>query len=259
MIGLLAFIALTQAAPAPHARVTLVAEHTALVPAQENLVGIRFELDAGWHMFWENPGDAGAAPRVQWRLPAGYTAGPLVYPAPDRIRSGSFTIYGYERDTMLLTSIRVPDARPGTSTISADVRFILCSDVCIPADAKPSITLPVGSGTASSAKALFDSTRARVPQPAPASWSARAELTKEEVIVTLTNDQPVTPIEVFPLEPGVVDASTAARVEPVERGVRIRMKRSDDLIQAPKTLPLVIELRNGKAVTITAPVTGAVR
>ncbi len=38
-----------------------------------------------WHVYWRNPGDSGLPPEVAWTLPAGFSAGPLQWPAPSRI------------------------------------------------------------------------------------------------------------------------------------------------------------------------------
>jgi DsbC/DsbD-like thiol-disulfide interchange protein len=49
--------------------------------------GVRFRLDPGWHVYWRNPGDSGGPPRVRWtRLPPGWSAGEIEWPAPQRMR-----------------------------------------------------------------------------------------------------------------------------------------------------------------------------
>ena len=48
---------------------TLLAEDGALKPGQTAWIGLYFDIEQGWHIYWVNPGDSGEAPRVQWDLP----------------------------------------------------------------------------------------------------------------------------------------------------------------------------------------------
>src|SRR5262245_61466402 len=75
---------------APHVQVALVAETASIQPGSELQVGLRFAPERGWHVYWRNPGDSGEAPRLTWRLPDGFTASELAWPAPERIPVGPF-------------------------------------------------------------------------------------------------------------------------------------------------------------------------
>lgn len=54
---------------ANHARVELLAQQTALLMGQENLLGVRFTLENGWHIYWTNPGDSGQPPVFNGSFP----------------------------------------------------------------------------------------------------------------------------------------------------------------------------------------------
>src|SRR5262252_5456593 len=66
-------------------KLELVSEQDAFVPGEELLLGVRFILQDGWHTYWTNPGDSGEAPRIQWRLPAGFEASAMQWPYPERL------------------------------------------------------------------------------------------------------------------------------------------------------------------------------
>ncbi len=102
-LPLLAAAAGTPAAPVevPHARVELLAARTAAEPGRPLLVGLRIEHEAGWHTYWKNPGDSGMPTRIQWQLPEGWSAGPILWPAPERIRVGPLANFGYEGELLL--------------------------------------------------------------------------------------------------------------------------------------------------------------
>src|SRR5579864_944263 len=74
---------------ASHARVELLAAQAAAQPGRPFQVGLHFQLEPGWHIYWINPGDSGEPPRVKWTLPAGYQAGPIQWPVPQRIEDHS--------------------------------------------------------------------------------------------------------------------------------------------------------------------------
>src|SRR5580704_13155747 len=101
----------------PHLTVTLLAEPKTLRPGEELWLGLRFQPEPGWHIYWQNAGDSGEPPRVEWRLPAGITAGSIEWPTPERLGKSPIVDYGYSGDTMLLTRLSVGrefqvDARP---------------------------------------------------------------------------------------------------------------------------------------------------
>ena len=61
-----------QAAPVStgHVQVELVAASTA-APGKTVQVALRQKIAPGWHTYWRNPGSAGEATELDWRLPAG--------------------------------------------------------------------------------------------------------------------------------------------------------------------------------------------
>ena len=61
------------AGPKVHAR--LVAEDSAVPPGGTITVALEENIRAGWHTYWINPGDAGAATEIKWTLPQGWSAG----------------------------------------------------------------------------------------------------------------------------------------------------------------------------------------
>src|SRR5271157_2635626 len=73
-------------ASGPHGAVDLVSEQTSVQPARPFWVGLRFQLEQGWHIYWTNPGDSGEPPRVKMG-PSGRISGrpsALARPTPDR-------------------------------------------------------------------------------------------------------------------------------------------------------------------------------
>ena len=80
--------------------VSLVSDVDDIAPGTPFRIGLLFGLSQGWHIYWTNPGDAGAAPTLALTLPQGGSAGALQWPIPQVINDGSVTSYGYSRKTV---------------------------------------------------------------------------------------------------------------------------------------------------------------
>ena len=84
-----------------HVEAELVAARTAAEPGSPLRIGLRLKMDEHWHTYWRNPGDTGLPTTIQWQLPAGFQAGDIEWPAPQRIDVGPFANYGYEGEVVL--------------------------------------------------------------------------------------------------------------------------------------------------------------
>jgi DsbC/DsbD-like thiol-disulfide interchange protein len=262
-----------------HAMVSLVSERTAALPGQALSVGLRFEIDPHWHIYWRNPGDSGGPPTIEWKLPEGFQAGEFQWPAPQRIPVGDTLVnYGYEADVLLTLSVRVPaSAKPDTQVdLAGHVKYLICSDLCVPAKADVKLTIPIaasggnGSGAAAAPApapiaSLFADARKRVPQPAPSSWKTRATLANRQFDLTVdtgtatgtgANAGALAGATFFPLTPSQIDDAAPQKVTQTPRGVRLTLRASDQLTAAPRTLNGVLVLSNSQAYTINASVTG---
>ena len=105
--GILMTLALLFAAPAalaqsafgggtPHIAARLVAESRAPQPGKGTTIAFAMTPEAGWHGYWENPGDAGLGMSVEWTLPKGVSIGPLRYPIPETLLISGLMNHVYE-------------------------------------------------------------------------------------------------------------------------------------------------------------------
>ena len=97
-----------------HVGVELVSATTALVPGRSASLGLRFVHEPHWHTYWINPGDSGLATKLSWQLPAGFHAGEIIWPAPQRFNVDGLFNFGYNGDALLPVQLDVPaSAKPG--------------------------------------------------------------------------------------------------------------------------------------------------
>ncbi len=158
------------------AKVTLLANTAAVEAGKPFTVGVRFELDPTWYIYWQNAGDIGVPTSVEWELPAGFKAGPLRWPLPAvHEAAGDFLNYVYERETLLSAEITPPAALPaGPLTIRAKVKWQMCDPrQCVPGEAELALALPAGPAAAANGE-LFAKWNAQLPReggaPFPVTW-----------------------------------------------------------------------------------------
>ncbi|MFC7691995.1 protein-disulfide reductase DsbD domain-containing protein [Paeniroseomonas aquatica] len=156
----------------PRATATLVADHQAVAPGEAFQLGLRLRLAPGWHTYWRNPGDAGAPPELLLTLPEGVTAGPIQWPAPQRIPTGPLVSYGYEQEVLLPLRVALPAGGPapaGPLTIEAEASWLVCAEICIPEEGRFRLDLPVAAAGRLDAglAPLFTRAEAALPGPRP--------------------------------------------------------------------------------------------
>ena len=158
-------------AAAPLVRVDLLSEQAGLTAGGEVWIGIRQRIAPGWHTYWTNPGDSGEPMTMEWTLPPGFAAGPIVWPHPERIPVGPAMSHGYTGEVVLLARLTAPpDLAPGRPvTIGGRAAWLVCEKTCIPEEARVELTLPVvaGRAPASPDAPLIAQARRAVPVPSP--------------------------------------------------------------------------------------------
>jgi thiol:disulfide interchange protein DsbD len=219
--------------PSPHSEIALVSEVASIQAGQAFTVAIRITLDPHWHTYWINAGDAGLPLAVRWNLPDGFAAAALEWPIPQRIPVPPLMSYGYEDELLVLARITPPAtlARTQRVTLRGDVDWLVCADVCIPAQGEVSLTLPVtidSPDTDSRWGTAIEAVRERLPQ-ASDGWRARAwEVDSAYVLDVLpVAGAPLSAPYLFADSTGIVEHAFPQRVVRVGESWRIRLPKSE--------------------------------
>ena len=132
---------------APEIGLSLHASVETIAPAEPFELGLKFDLPDEYHIYWENPGDRGVAPRVKWGLPPGFTAGALRFPAPRRHVAGDVTTNVLIGSPVLLTTVTPPaDLKVGKPlTFQADVRWLVVKEAATEGTRTVSLTVPTAA------------------------------------------------------------------------------------------------------------------
>jgi len=208
----------------PQIRAEVLAEYATVAPGQSMWVVLAFTIKPHWHTYWRTPGDSGLPPEIRWTLPEGITAGPLQWPAPERIPYGDLMNFGYSDQVMMPMEFKVASTvAPGDLTLQADATWLVCADVCIPEEGSFTLPMTIGAANKESAAApVITAARAQLPQPAP--WPAK--FTRKDKALTLsidTGEEKITDAVFFPYEEGVIANAAPQKFRADGDAVTLRM------------------------------------
>ena len=253
---LLTCASLLSAQSAPQTTVTLISENSATAPGSQVTVGIQFQLEPGWHIYWMNPGDAGQPPSVQWTLPAGWAAGPVEWPAPFRLTNAAGVDYGYEGQATLLTKLKVPaTAKPGPANLHADVKWLVCKEQCVPQKTQAQLNLNIASKTAADpdAKAQFTAARSKLPKAIPADWKANVLANPRQLLLNLMPGAKVDQAVFFPSEPQVIENASPQKLSSTSVRAQLALDRVTGA-KKPAALKGVLILNGAEAYNVNLPI-----
>lgn len=243
----------------PHAIVALIAEQCSIQPGRKFWVGLHFQIENHWHIYWVNPGDSGQPPRAVWKLPPGFRVGPLIWPAPRRLRSPSLVDYGYENEVLLLAPVEPPGRVPQTPAVElrATVKWLICSNICVPEQTQVALSLPGGNAPPQRDprwRNLFAQTREELPRPLPAGWHATARSEPGRFVLSLRTGKAQSTAAFFPLAPLQIENAAPQKVTLGEGEIRITLQKSHQLLKPLDFLRGVLILGDSGAYEIKAPV-----
>ncbi|GJE46153.1 protein-disulfide reductase DsbD family protein [Methylobacterium soli] len=234
-------------APADLVRASLIAEPAALRGGEPFTVALRLVMKPGWHVYWRNPGDSGLPPEVTWTLPAGFSAGPIQWPVPERIPVATLMNFGYADEAVLLVTMTPPPsldpAEP--ARLAGQLTYLVCAQECVPGSAELRLTLPVAGAAAGADPAnaaLFARARAALPEPAPG--PVRLASAGDRLVLSL--DAPdlgaVRTASFFPYSETILDNAAPQDLAVDAQGLRLTLTRATPADPPPADLPGVLAI-----------------
>lgn len=148
VIVLLALVS-GEAARAANVNSSIAFETRSPAPGSSVKVAIVFKPNEGWHTYWTNPGDAGAAPRARWKAPEGFDFSEMKHPVPSLLSVDGIASFVHKGEHSLLLNMRIPqDASVGSPIpIDLNLEWLSCSNTqCVPERSSIRAVLVVGKG-----------------------------------------------------------------------------------------------------------------
>lgn len=253
----------------PHSDAALLTDTAPITPGEPFKVALRIRMDDGWHSYWKNPGDSGEPASIDWALPSGFSTGSIQWPYPHRIPFGPMTSYGYSDEVVLPVTITPPDTlTPGTTvSLQGKAHWLICADICLPAEASIKQSIPVastpGSGPGAAAIAAADDKRPETVK----GWSVRAARSSGSYTLALTppgSRQPsLDGAYFFPAEKDVLDHAAPQPVSRSGNTYLLALQQSEYAQNPADTLEGVVVAPEGthwdaegrvRALRVSAPV-----
>jgi thiol:disulfide interchange protein DsbD len=143
-------------------------------PGEQLTVAFHMSIEKGWHTYWVNGGDAGFPLAVEWQFPPGFSAGPLLWPVPTLMATPPLMSYGYLDSLTVLVRVSVPgNAAAGTVRIPLRASWLVCAEVCLPAEDSLELAIRVSSAAPrpdARGAAIIAAAEVMLPRAPPAEW-----------------------------------------------------------------------------------------
>ncbi|MEP0828024.1 MAG: thioredoxin family protein [bacterium] len=236
-----------------HVEVALLSETEQITAGKPFGSAIHFKIDDGWHLYWKNPGDAGAPPSIEWQLPDGFTAGEIHWPYPHRIDLPPLTDFGYDKELTLLVEITPPSNLPVSRNVElrATIDWLVCKEICIPGETEVRLELPAGSNLAankSANHALFASAREKLPIENE-DWEIQASMTENELLLSIGKpnwvEGKLQSVLFFPEERGIIVNSARQIFQASGERQTLRIPRDKNVHLTPERLKGILVAEPG--------------
>jgi thiol:disulfide interchange protein DsbD len=214
----------------PHITVKLIADQDSVTPGSTFTLGVVFDPEPGWHIYWKNPGDSGLAPRFAWESSGGIAVASPLWPYPEKIAVGPLVNYGYDKVMIPFpATFSAPPPRVTSTSVMLSLQYLVCKDECLPGEAQLELTLPI-SKTASAPgqhERLFAETQKKIPTQLNR-VSIAVEEQEDKIVVALIPLGPQffpSTITFFPEDPRVISNSAPQETTLDGGALRIALKR----------------------------------
>ena len=180
-------------------RIRLVSAISATGDSGSVQLGLEFELQPDWKIYWRSPGDAGYPPAIDWKGSDNLADTVISWPAPHRFSISGLETMGYKGQVILPLVARVNDPNQPL-ILRAAVDYLTCAVVCVPQHADLSLSLPNGPATATPHAHDISRFLAAVPADGPRVGMSMvsAETTDSgDLVVTVTATPPLKDPDLF--------------------------------------------------------------
>lgn len=148
--GLMLPDAQAQTSEGPYAKVELISDRAIAIPGETVWMGLAFDIQPKWHIYWKNAGDAGIPPEIIWSdsvTDSGVEIGDFSWPAPELLPvvPGEIMDYGYSDKIVLPFPVTIPADADAPYLFEGIADYLICENICIPESAPIRLLLSVGA------------------------------------------------------------------------------------------------------------------
>lgn len=233
-------------------KVELISEVDSIYPSVPFWTAVKITHQNGWHTYWRNPGDAGLPTSIEWTLPEGFSAGKINWPYPFMEQSEGIVSYLYNGEILLLVEITPPSKIiENQISISADVDWLQCKDICVPGSASLKLELPVShdiNRSDSVNEDIFIDAKSKLPVHST-ELDFSAVRNQNSIILSFSPDNSHSlkkpGFVFFPYEEGIFDDSAVQNIYVEDDKIIIEIKLDRMMIREPENLEGIIKIFEG--------------
>lgn len=236
----------------PQCDLLLIARNSEIRPSRTFQIALRFKIEPGWHIYWQNPGDTGVATNVDWKLPKGFQHVSDEWSRPHKFVSSGIVSYGHE-DTAYLVSTFLAPARTAlrTAQIKFTADWLICKESCVIGKRNGGIDLPIRDNAADSTNdpKSWKDIEATLPVPVKHPLTARAVPGFYEIQIGAPVSAAMAPTTgyFYATKSDVADHGKPQTLKKSANGWVLRIPRSSYEKSPAKVLEGVLELGHGEA------------
>lgn len=194
----------------------LFSEEKTIAAGKPFTLALRLSHPAEWHSYYQNSGGVELPPTIKWKMPEGFTAGPIQWPVPE-VKDGYFgKSFIYSVSPVFLVEITPsPTLESGkTITLTADAEWQICKESCINEEKSLSLSLPVGGSAEKDGQVakVFQEARANQPKKLTGVEFSSHSGGGDILLRVPVSAVPETPTDFIPDQPFVDSASAGGSI-----------------------------------------------
>ena len=108
------------------------------------VAAIAFDLEPGWKTYWRSSGDTGVPTQITWQGTGDLADIEIHWPRPQVFREYGMRSLGYTGQVVLPVILSPTTRDPSTHgpiSVSAQINYAVCNEICLPASASLELTL----------------------------------------------------------------------------------------------------------------------
>ena len=246
ILGFLVLFGSSFATESPMVRVEIVPLVSEVSPGVPFDVAVIFSMKPDWHIYWQNPGEAGLATSFDWTLPDGYRMISKHEPVPNRHVEDGITTFIHENEAIFLFQVLPPAQLLNTDSFQVDIRWLECNEVCRPGSRQFGFQIPLAHESTQNIETWRD-LRLKAETHFPMETQAfEGQARPKRNRVELRIPAPMTAIgklveaDFFPFEEMIYDIGSTVLVKSRFRRTSIVIPLAGDRDQDPKRLQGVL-------------------
>jgi thiol:disulfide interchange protein len=217
-------------------KASIVSDAKSIKPGQKFRVGVLYQIEPGWHIYWKYSGDSGLPTKIEWQLPPGFKSGALQWPLPLREKEpGDLEVFDYTSEVLLFAEIEAPATLPSEPiVIQAKTDWLVCQSLCVPGRAQLSLTLGGGENIASDSAQIFEKYASLVPKQPVSPIKIGFNRSGKSLVAVVEGVRKDEGLDFFPIPPedaviGHVARDAAKLTIPIETEVK-PLNRMDGIL-----------------------------